>query len=329
MGRVALGLGSAGLVQSGLVQSGLVRSEVTAAAAEPEVEPETGLLGPTQFQIACMTLPYQQFPLDRALQGIKKSGFDSVAWGTTHRETAGGPKVPVMAADAPPAKALALAVRCRDLGLEPVMMFSEIYPEAENAVEVLTARIRQAAAANIGQILTFGHTEGGSKELWIKRFKMLGPIASDHGVTIVIKQHGGSTGTGKACAEIVHEISHPNIHVNYDAGNVMGYLNVDPISDIQHCADKVRSFCIKDHRSWPQDEDCGPGFGQIDHYRLLHPVAFSGRKMPLCCENIFEPLVARPSKPEGVDALARRARVYLETVIAGLQRLGNEGRGNG
>ena len=41
--------------------------------------------------------------------------------------------------------------------------------------------------------------------------------------------------------------------------------------------------------------------------------------MPLCCENIFAPVIARPTKPEGVDALARRAREFLEIVIQGLQ----------
>jgi hypothetical protein len=40
--------------------------------------------------------------------------------------------------------------------------------------------------------------------------------------------------------------------------------------------------------------------------------------MPLCCENIFTPLLPRPAHPEGIDALARRAREFLETVIAGL-----------
>lgn len=135
---------------------------------------------------------------------------------------------------------------------------------------------------------------------------------------IVVKQHGGSTGTGQACAEIVREVNHPAIMVNYDAGNVMDYLDVDPIPDIRKCAAEVRSFCIKDHRNWPKDQDCGPGFGEIDHYRLLHPVAFTGLKMPLCCENIFAPLVPRPTKPEGVDALARRAREFLETVTQGL-----------
>jgi len=60
-------------------------------------------------------------------------------------------------------------------------------------------------------------------------------------------------------------VNHPNIKVNYDAGNVLDYLDKDPIPDIKKCADEVRSFCIKDHRNWPKDED--RGFGEIDHYR--------------------------------------------------------------
>jgi hypothetical protein len=41
--------------------------------------------------------------------------------------------------------------------------------------------------------------------------------------------------------------------------------------------------------------------------------------MPLAYENIFAPSVPRPATPEAIDALARRAREYCETVIAGLQ----------
>jgi sugar phosphate isomerase/epimerase len=273
----------------------------------------------TEFQIACMTLPYSAFPLKRALVGIKAAGYRFVAWGTSHRETAEGQRIPVMATDAPPSKARELATQCRDLGLEPLMMFSTVYPEAPDGLKVLTQRIKQASAAGIPQVLTFGHTKGGSRKLWIQRFKKLGPIARDKGVLLVVKQHGGSTGTGKACAEIVREVGDAAVKVNYDAGNVMDYLDVDPIPDIQECADVVHSFCMKDHRNWPLDQDCGPGFGEIDHYRLLHPVAFSGRKMPLCCENIFAPIVPRPDNPEGIDVLARQVREYLTTVITGLQ----------
>ncbi|MBY0527455.1 MAG: sugar phosphate isomerase/epimerase [Gemmataceae bacterium] len=283
---------------------------------------------PTKFQIACMTLPYSQFSLERALTGIKNAGYKYVAWGTSHREDGESKPVPVMPVDAAPEKAKDLGKRCRDMGLEPLMMFSGIYPENKLALDVFKSRIKQAAAGGVPQVLTFGHTEGaGSRKLWIERFKELGPIARDHGVLIVIKQHGGETGTGAACAEIIREVNDDAVKLNYDAGNVLDYLRgeIDPIADfrIGRCADLTRSFCIKDHRNFPKSpkegQDCGPGFGEIDHYKLLAPVAFTGRNLPLCCENIFAPFVPRPKEPEGVDALAKRAREYLEVVVQGLQ----------
>ncbi len=292
-----------------LAGSALALASPAAFTAEPRKK--------TRFQIACMTLPYSQFPLRRALTGIRSAGFDYVAWGTTHKND--GQDLPVIAPDAPPETARDLGQLCRDLGLNPVLMFSGIYPEDKRALEVFTSRIKQAAAAGIPQILTFGHTQGGNRELWIQRFKQLGPIAQDHGVMIVIKQHGGETGTGAACAEIVREINLPSIQVNYDAGNVMDYLHLDPLTDIQKCVPEIRSFCIKDHRNFPKDGDCGPGFGEIDHYKLLNTVAFTDLTLPLCCENISAPLLPRPTDPAPVDALARRAREFLEVVIRGLQ----------
>jgi len=271
----------------------------------------------TRFQIACMTLPYGRFPFDRALKGIKGAGYEFVALGTSH--TVDGKSAAILKGDDPAEKAKEIGAQCRDAGLEPLMMFSGIYPENEKGLEVLTNKLKQAAAAKIPQVLTFGHTKGGNKKLWIERFKLLGPIAKDLNVLLVVKQHGGETGTGESCAEITREVDHPNVKVNFDAGNVMDYNDVDPIPDLKKCAAEVRSFCIKDHRNFPKDEDCGPGLGEIDHYKLLASVAYTGLPMPLCCENIFAPVVPRPEKPEGVDAMARRAREFLEIVIAGLQ----------
>jgi sugar phosphate isomerase/epimerase len=299
---------------------------LTASIAAASMPGSGSLLGtpslpgkkPAQFQIACMTLPYSQFPLQRALEGIARCGYEYVAWGTTHLE---GPnrKVPVIDLDARPAEAKKLGDRCRDLGLTPVMMFSTVYVEADNGVDAHKRRIEQAAAAGIPQVLTFGHTEGGKRDAWIRNLKVLGPFARSAGVTVVIKQHGGETGTGEACARIVREVADPGVWMNYDAGNVMDYLDVNPTADIRKCVDEIRSFCIKDHRNFPRDEDCGPGLGEIDHYQLLAPVAFTGLKMPLCCENISAPVLPRPDKPEGVDALAKRARDFLELVIGALQ----------
>ena len=220
--------------------------------------------------------------------------------------------------DASAAEAARLAARCRDLGLEPVMMFSTVNLEAEDALDAHLRRIEQAAAAKIPFLLTFGKTQPGEYESVIRNLKGMAPRAQAAGVTVVIKQHGGNSATGRACARILSEVGHPAIRMCYDAGNVLDYENQDPIADIQTCWRDVRAFAIKDHRNTPKDEDCGPGFGEIDHYKLLLPVMQTGLTMPLAFENIFEPLVARTGHAEGVDALARRAREYIESVLRGL-----------
>ncbi len=108
---------------------GLAGTTSRAASPKPVGQPPAANRGePTRFQIACMTLPYSRFALDRALAGIRAAGYAYVAWGTTHKD--GALQVPVIAAEASPGEAKELGKKCRDLGLEPLMMFSGIYPEA-------------------------------------------------------------------------------------------------------------------------------------------------------------------------------------------------------
>jgi sugar phosphate isomerase/epimerase len=275
--------------------------------------------GPTQFQIACMTLPYAAFPVDRALTGIRKAGYRYVAWGVTHRDSAGIVK-PMLAVNAPPPDAAQLARKCRDMPLEPVMMFSTVNFEAPDAVDGHRRRIDQAQAAKIPFLITFGKTTRSDDAVVVRSLKTIAGHAQSAGVTVVIKQHGGNTATGVDCARIIAAVDHKNVRMCYDAGNVLDYEKHDPIPDIQACWRDVRAFAIKDHRNFPKDEDCGPGFGEIDHYKLLAPVMRTGLTMPVACENIFEPLVPRPATPEGVDRLAQRSREYLESVLAGLQQ---------
>jgi sugar phosphate isomerase/epimerase len=199
------------------------------------------------------------------------------------------------------------------------MMFSMVNMEAPNAADVYARRIDQAAAAGIGHIIVFGTPAGGSYPRVIETLRQSGPRARKAGVLLGLKQHGGNTATGVDISRILREVGDEGVSMCYDSGNVLDYENKDPIADIRACWSGVRSFAIKDHRNWPKDEDCGPGFGEIDHYKLLAPVMTTGLTIPLACENIFEPLVPRPQEPAAVDALAKRARLYLESVIAGLR----------
>ena len=135
-----------------------------------------------------MTLPYSRYSFERALTGIKSAGFSYVALGTTH--FVDGKNQPIIDPDDRPEKAREVGKKGRAVGLEPLIMFPMIYPEQPRGLEVLTNRLKQASAAGIAQVLTFGHTKDGNKKLWVERLKKLGTIAADQNVTLVVKQHG-------------------------------------------------------------------------------------------------------------------------------------------
>lgn len=300
-----------------MTRRGLLASAAGAAAF---ARPQAPAGAPTEFQLACMTLPYGSFPFERALKGIASAGYRYVAWGPYHAGP-DGKRADLLAPTAPASEARDLAARTRGLGLEPVMMFGVVYVESAEAVDAYKRRIEQAAAARIPFILAFGNTKGapGEREIWVRNLKTLGPIARAAGVTIAIKQHGGTTATGEMAASIVKEVADQGIWMFYDAGNTMWYNGSDPIPDMRLSAPYVRGFAIKDCRLTPKRAPCGPGYGEIDHYKLLQPVARTGLKMPLAFETIFAPYVPRPTTPEGVDVVARQVREYMETVVAGLR----------
>ncbi len=282
------------------------------AAADTKAPPEKGK--PTRFQIACMTLPYARFSFERALTGIKAAGYRHVAWGSTHTD-ADGKRVAILANDAPAERAKEPAKQCRDLGLEPVLLFG---PSPED-VAGLKRRIAQAGAAGIAQVLTFGTTKGNDPKVWVKNFKELGPIARDHGVTIVVKQHGGNTGFGAVCADITRAVNDDGVKVCYDAGNVMDYHKVDPIPGPEEVCRRGAQLLHQGPPRLPEGPGLRPRAGRDRSLQAVAPGGVHGPADAVVLRKHLRALLPPPEKPEGVDALARRAREFLELVIQGLQ----------
>jgi hypothetical protein len=71
-------------------RSHLLRRDALKFLAGAALAPVATAGMPTKFQLACMTLPYANFPLERALKGIASAGYKYVAWGTTHQKKRSG-----------------------------------------------------------------------------------------------------------------------------------------------------------------------------------------------------------------------------------------------
>ncbi|MCP5117262.1 MAG: hypothetical protein GY953_41080, partial [bacterium] len=119
---------------------------LTAGALAGSAVAQTATAKLTEFQLACMTLPYGAFSFHRALEGIAGAGFRYAAWGTRYTNS-NGDRVPVLDIDASEADARRLAASTRADGLEPVMMFSTVHLEAAEAARLHERRITHAAAA--------------------------------------------------------------------------------------------------------------------------------------------------------------------------------------
>lgn len=276
------------------------------------------------FQIACQTLPYTEFPIERAIEGIAAAGYQYAVLGTTHEGK------PALDFDAGEAAAVALKKQFAKSGLDLIMAFALVNPTDPDGPDKYKRRIDQAKAAGIPLLLGTGtwgyakwpdgkHTPEKLAELsaaYVKAMKPIGDYAASKGVTIVLKPHTGNTETGAACLKLMKEIDCPAVRVCYDAGNVHFYEGVDPHEDVLVIRDYVKAVCIKDHRGERANPifPC-PGDGDIDHRRLLKPLRDLSWPVPLAVERFEDGRVKKEMSLDLINSLAEKARLHLEAVV--------------
>jgi sugar phosphate isomerase/epimerase len=294
----------------------------SAAAAGAAVASAQTTAVRARFELSCMTLPWQMFPFERALEGVVRAGYRKISLGSMVTP-AGGKRSPLLPPEAPAADAVRLAKRCRDAGLEPQLLFGNFYPENAGALDVYKRRVEQAHAAGIRYVLSFASPQSTDEDAkkWVPFLEQIGPVAQSAGVVIGVKPHGGVTATGRKIVALLAKAPSPAIRAFFDAGNVWFYPNVDALEDLREVAPKIGGFAMKDFRaSATKRYVCAPGLGVVDHYKLLGAVAANEGEIPLAVETVFEPLHPRPDNPDEIDVQARRTREFLETVLRGLMK---------
>ena len=136
---------------------------------------------------------------------------------------------------------------------------------------------------------------------------------------IAVKQHGGNTGTGAALAEIVGEVNDDGVKISYDAGNVMDYHKINPLPDLAKCAGGCAASASRTIGCFRRMRIAVPAWARSTTTGCWR--RWRSRAAP--CRSAARTSSLRrcpgPATPEDIDSLARRAREFLEIVIAGVQ----------
>jgi sugar phosphate isomerase/epimerase len=130
---------------------------------------------------------------------------------------------------------------------------------------------------------------------------------------LVMKPHGGGSGSSDEILKAIKEVNHPNFKIWYDAGNIIHYTGKDPVAEIEPIAPHITGFCAKDCAEIKGDVMIQFGAGKVDFpavFKKLKAGGFNGPVMVECCKIGVT--------PEETTANAGANREYLEKTLAAI-----------
>jgi inosose dehydratase len=125
-------------------------------------------------------------------------------------------------------------------------------------------------------------TDPAERKVVIDHLRRLGDLAEAHGLDMTLETHKGPTQNAGAMLELMAEVDHPRVRINFDTGNIAYYnRGVDPVDELEKVKHLVRSVHLKDNRGGFEDwyfPALGDG-GAVDFRRvreILDGVGFTG-----------------------------------------------------
>jgi L-ribulose-5-phosphate 3-epimerase len=150
----------------------------------------------------------------------------------------------------------------------------------------LTARRLEFAGRAFGAPLAVSGagqpTNESERRLVVERLKYLGNLAGSLNMDLTLETHKGPTQNARSMLELMAEVDHPQVRINFDTGNIAYYNEgVDPVDELEQVKHLVRSVHLKDNRGKFEDwyfPPLGDG-GAVDFVRvreILDAVGFAG-----------------------------------------------------
>ena len=245
---------------------------------------------------------------DVALKGIKEAGYKTVGLLTPM------PGELFIAGDVTEEYLTGLKKRIADSGLTANMGSIRVKPELSlpEAIRDTRRQIDHAQFLGLEWLLTFGVDK---KEYYEKYYQMMSDAADyaqERKIKLVMKPHGGSSGTAEEIKSSLAAVNRPNFKIWYDAGNIVYYDGKDPVEELKPIVQYVTGLCAKDCDHKKGSVMIQFGTGKVDFAGVFKELKTAGFKGPIFVE------CAGGQTYDEVTAGAHANRVFLEKSIAAL-----------
>jgi L-ribulose-5-phosphate 3-epimerase len=154
-----------------------------------------------------------------------------------------------------------------------------------DGVELTERRIRFAARWFGVSVCVSGAgqpADAAERSTIVDHLRRLGDTAAEQGITLALETHKGPTQNAAAMLELMSEVNHPSVRLNFDTGNIAYYnRGLDPCDELGKVKHLVRNVHLKDNRGGFEDwyfPAVGDG-GSVDFSRvrrILDSVNFRG-----------------------------------------------------
>lgn len=260
-----------------------------------------------KWEIGCFNRPWTRWSFDQTLKEIRAAGYKSTGLLSRTREE------PFIGPDATPEYLSGLKDRLAASGLKVNMgaLRSRHNIPLEDSIRDVRKQIDNARLLSLGYVLSFGADKPEEFAHYYKVMNDASAYAREKGIKLVMKPHGGISGSSAEILNVIKEVAHPNFSIWYDAGNIIHYTGKDPVAEIAPIAKHITGFCAKDCGELKGDVMIQFGTGKVDFtavFKALKKGGFNGPVMVECCKI--------GATPEETTANARANREFLEKVMA-------------
>ena len=259
------------------------------------------------WTVGCMNRPWTKWTFDDTLKAIKAAGYGTVGLLTPTKDD------PFIGPDATPEYLEALKKKIAASGLVANMgsLHSRFDTPLEDTVKSLGKEIDNAAFLGLKYVITFGVDEPAQVDQYLQSLARAAAYGAEKGVQVVMKPHGGSSGSSGEIIAAVKKVGQPNFKIWYDAGNIIYYTGKDPIEELKPVVQHVTGFCAKDCAAPQSEVMIQFGTGKVDFagvFKVMKAAGFDGPIMVECC--------AIGDTAEATSRNARANREFLDKVLA-------------